>query len=68
MKKTKNNYVIAIIGNKKDLQKNEKELNDNNNNISGIEGGKILSILNKTIFYTTTAKDYKDLKMLLELL
>lgn len=66
--KNKKNYVINIIGNKKDLLDEENNLiiNDNNNQINndkpGIESGNKLAILNNAIFYSTTAKDNKDIK------
>jgi len=62
--KNKKNYVINIIGNKKDLYNEENKLiNENDNNDKpGIESGNRLAILNNSLFYSTTAKDNKDIK------
>ena len=60
--KNKKNYVINIIGNKKDLNKEENNLIINNDDKPGIESGNKLAILNGAIFYSTTAKDDKEIK------
>ena len=64
--KTKKNYVINIIGNKKDLNDKENNLIINDNKINddkpGIESGNKLAILYNAIFYSTTAKDNKEIK------
>jgi len=62
--KNKKNYVINIIGNKKDLYNEENKLiNENDENDKpGIESGNRLAILNNSLFYSTTAKDNKDIK------
>ena len=67
--KNKKNYVINIIGNKKDLNNEENNLiiKENDNKINdddkpGIESGNKLAILNNLVFYSTTAKDNKDIK------
>ena len=61
--KAKNNYVVTIIGNKKDLQKeDENKLNieqENDNNKDEIE---ILANEINALNYTTTAKEDKDIK------
>jgi GTPase SAR1 family protein len=70
--KSKKNYVITIIGNKKDLNDGENNLiiKNNDNKINdddkpGIESGKKLAILNNAIFNSTTAKDNKDIKTII---
>ena len=60
--KNKKNYVINIIGNKKDLNNEENNLIINNDDKPGIESGNKLAILNGAIFYSTTAKDDKEIK------
>ena len=60
--KNKKNYVINIIGNKKDLNKEKNNLIINNDDKPGIESGNKLAILNGAIFYSTTAKDDKEIK------
>lgn len=64
--KSKKNYVINIIGNKKDLNDKENNLIINDNKINddkpGIESGNKLAILYNAIFYSTTAKDNKEIK------
>ena len=60
--KNKKNYVINIIGNKKDLNNEENNLIINNDDKPGIESGNKWAILNGAIFYSTTAKDDKEIK------
>ena len=59
--KDKNDSIIVIIGNKKDLKNNKNQLNINEDNN---EIDKVKNIANETdfIFYTTTAKDDKEIK------
>ena len=69
-KEKQKNYVIAIIVNKKDLQSNEnnQEKNSNinsaedNNSENLINKGRKLANDNHGIFYTTSAKEIKDIK------
>ena len=60
--KTKANYVFAIIGNKKDLIESNKSLKT-----SIMDGGKNLAILNNAAFCTTTAKEDKDIKNIIDI-
>ena len=60
--KTKTNYVFAIIGNKKDLIESNKSLKT-----SIMDGGKNLAILNNAAFCSTTAKEDKDIKNIIDI-
>ena len=60
--KAKTNYVFAIIGNKKDLIESNKSLKT-----SIMDGGKNLAILNNAAFCTTTAKEDKDIKNIIDI-
>ena len=59
--KDKNDSIIVIIGNKKDLKNNENQLNINEDN-NEIDKGKNIANEIDAIFYTTTAKDNKEIK------
>ena len=60
--KIKKDFVIVIIGNKKDL------INDNDNmKKPGIDGGKNLAILNNASFCSTTAKEDNDIKNIIDI-
>ena len=65
-KEKEKNFVIAIIGNKKDLKGNEKNKDnkpaEDNNNENLVEKGKKLANEINGIFYTTSAKEIKDIK------
>ena len=61
--KENNNYVFVIIGNKKDLQNNNTLIiNDDNNSNDAINKGKSIANQFDAIFYTTTAKNDKEIK------
>jgi small GTP-binding protein len=60
--KVKTNYVFAIIGNKKDLLESNKSIKK-----PDIEGGKKLAILNNAAFCSTTAKEDKDIKNIIDI-
>ena len=60
--KAKSNYIFAIIGNKKDLIESNKSLKT-----SILDGGKNLAILNNAAFCTTTAKEDKDIKNIIDI-
>ena len=60
--KAKTNYVFAIIGNKKDLIESNKSLKT-----SIMDGGKNLAILNNAAFCSTTAKEDKDIKNIIDI-
>ena len=62
MDKIKTNYVFAIIGNKKDLLESNKSIKK-----PGIEGGKNLAILNNAAFCSTTAREDKDIKNIIDI-
>lgn len=69
-KEKQKNYVISVIGNKKDLQ-NKGNNEGNNKNINSVEDNNSENLINKGrklandnngIFYTTSAKEIKDIK------
>ena len=53
---SKNPYVIAMIGNKKDLLENEEILNINNEEINNFKKENLINEKNNTIFFSTSAK------------
>ena len=56
LKKNKNSYITAIIGNKKDLIENKQQLDNNSNELRKLKQEHLISEDN-TIFYYISAKN-----------
>ena len=56
LKKNKNSYITAIIGNKKDLIENKQQLDNNSNELRKLKQEHLI-IEDNTIFYYISAKN-----------